>query len=162
MPCWLGAVSLAVAVACGGDDSSGDSEAATSGAETTSSSTAGTESPTSSAGETEAATEGTAGTSGAVDDTAGSTGEPPDPLAACMATCEHLNRCEVEDVPNCGIPCASIGSRVDGCVALYVAQQECVVALSCEDAGAWADGGGGARGRCAAEDDALDRCLAEG
>ena len=78
---------------------------------------------------------------------------------ACQLACEHLVSCEVADVPNCGIPCAGIAGMVEGCEDAYVAQQECVTGLSCEDAQAWSDSTSDA---CASEDMALQECVGKG
>ncbi len=74
-------------------------------------------------------------------------------------SCEHLLSCEAVDVPNCGIPCAGIAGTVAGCENEYVAQQQCVAGLSCEDARAWSDSMSDA---CGSEDSAYQACISDG
>lgn len=145
--------------ACPGDDT-GETAAST----TSSNGGTETESPTST-GET-AATEG----STAAMETSGSTSMPADGTSTgggpglvevCTATCEHLVKCGVQNVPNCGIPCGMIESMVAGCEAEYVAQQECAAALACDDLQAWSDGMmSGVGYPCADEDGAFQGCIA--
>ena len=93
----------------------------------------------------------------------GSSGGGPDPVGACTAGCMFLMGCELVDVPNCGIPCAGIAGSVAGCEAEYVAQQECVVGLSCEDAQAWSEAMMvGGTYPCADEDVAYQACIGGG
>ena len=146
-------------LACPGDDG-GDSGASTAAGSSSATTAAGsTGEPQTSTGSTGEAS--TSGSTGPADGT--STGGGPDPVAACTAACEHLVECAVEDVPNCGIPCANVQMTIGGCEAEYLAQQGCVAALSCEDAQAWADGAMSGMGYpCAAEDDAFQACLGGG
>ena len=147
--------------ACPGDD--GTAESGGSGED--SGTTAGTGQAT--------AAESTGGTAPATSDgttsgetmpgDSGSTGGAADPTAACLASCDVLVECGVVDVPNCGIPCASIPGMVAGCEAEYVALHECIAALSCEDAMAWNDAMGvGTSYPCAAEDGTYQACIAPG
>lgn len=156
----LAVVLLTPLFACPGDDE-GETAATTQAASTGSSTTAAA-----STGEPESTTgsggaEPTGGSSGAADGS--TTAGGPSPTDACTAACEHLVKCGVEDVPNCGIPCAGIGTMITGCEAEYLAQQECVAALSCEDLQAWADAMmAGGDHPCAAEDGAFQDCLGGG
>ena len=101
-------------------------------------------------------------TSGADTTGAGTTGAPgPDVKGACIAACEHLMECGLEqDLPNCETPCGGVVGFVTGCEEPYVAQQECVTALSCEDVMAW-DAAMGRDYPCATEDAALSQCSAD-
>jgi len=128
-------------LACPGDDEG--ETAASTGNVTTGVSTS---TPTDS-GESGGSSTGPSGTSMAT----GSSGPPADgegssttaagtsPLDACLATCNHLVKCGIEEVPNCGIPCAGAPATASGCSSEYVAQQECAAALSCEDLQLWVD-----------------------
>jgi len=146
-------------LACPGDDE-GETDASSAG-----SSGLGTTAATST-GEPATGPDGsgaatTSGSSGPAND--GSSGGEAGPLEACVATCERLVECEVQDVPNCGIPCAMIDTAVAGCEPEYLAQQTCAAALTCEELQTWADAMMmGADYPCEAEDDAFQGCLAGG
>lgn len=146
-------------LACPGDDA-GETDAVTTG-----STGAGTAVATST-GEpaTSTGSSGPMATTGSSDAPAdSSSGGGPSLLDACTAACERLVECEVQDVPNCGIPCANIEGTIAGCEAEYLAQQTCVTALSCADLQAWADAMmTGADYPCENEDDAFQGCLAGG
>lgn len=152
-------LACACLLACPGDDGSdsGASTAADSGTGTGSagaSETTGAEEPDTSASSSSATSTGAPG-----DDS--STGTEGGPTDACLVACEHLVKCDVAQVPNCGIPCTGVGGGVAGCEAEYVAQQECVAALSCDDAQAWSDAMGmGSEHPCGPEDQALQACQA--
>jgi hypothetical protein len=143
--------------ACPGDDE-GETAATTAG----SSSGGATTAPTST-GEppTSTGSSGPASTGGTLGPADGSTTDGgPSPIDACTAACERLVECDVEDVPNCGIPCANIQMMIGGCEAEYLAQQECVAVLSCGDVQAWADAMMvGTEHPCAAEDGAFQACI---
>ena len=148
-------------LACPGDD---EGETAASTASSTGEASTSTATTT---GEPETTT----GSGGAMT-TTGSSGLPGDdsssggganPVDACTASCEHLVKCDVEDLPNCGIPCSGLDAMIAGCESEYLAQQACVVALSCEDLQVWADAMMvGSEHPCAAEDGAFQDCLGTG
>lgn len=136
---WL-AVTLVIPLpACPGDDE-GETAASTAG----STGSATTATPTSTSGEPATSTG-----SGGATTAAESSGPPADggsttaggtsPLDACLATCNHLVKCMIQDVPNCGIPCSGVPNMVAGCSDEYVAQQECAAALTCDELQAWVD-----------------------
>jgi hypothetical protein len=158
----LALVLLTPLFACPGDDE-GETAATTVEDTTTSGGTtaaASTGEPGNTTGSSGA--ESTDGSSGPADGDSTTAGGPS-PVDACTASCEHLVKCGVEDVPNCGIPCASIGAMIGDCEAEYLAQQECVAALSCEDLQAWADAMmAGTDYPCATEDGAFQDCLGGG
>jgi hypothetical protein len=148
--------------ACPGDDQTGETGASTAG-----STGAGTTAATGSSSAADTAM----GSSGATS-SAGSSGMPGDdsssgggtsPLDACVATCERLIECEIERVPNCGIPCSGVPTTAAGCESEYVAQQECAAALSCDELQAWTDAMmvPGAH-PCEAEDEAFMTCETDG
>lgn len=140
-------------LACPGGDDGTDTEAATTAAASETGATS-TGDPDATAGSAET----TASSSTGPDEGSG-TGPGLDPVGACMATCEHLVECGVVDVPNCGIPCATAEATTAGCESEYVAQQACAVALSCDDAQAWADAmGAGGSYPCGSEDAAFGAC----
>ncbi|MCA9655937.1 MAG: hypothetical protein KC501_38890 [Myxococcales bacterium] len=144
----------------------GDDDTAESGGSGDGTATAGTSMGSTGAGSTTAEPQTTdggsvTGTPTPPDD--GSSGGGPDPVGACTAGCMFLMGCELVDVPNCGIPCAGIAGSVAGCEAEYVAQQECVVGLSCEDAQAWSEAMMvGGTYPCADEDVAYQACIGGG
>lgn len=151
-----------ILIACPGDDGtaeSGDSEdggATSTGTSSATGSEGTTGSPQTSEGSGTTTSDTTPG-----DSTSGGGGD--DPGAACTASCEFLMGCGIVDVPTCGIPCAGIASDVAGCEAEYVTQQECVVALTCEQAQQWFEGmmfGGDYP--CGPEDMAYQACLGGG
>lgn len=149
-------------LACPGDDT-GETAATTmsdsTGGETTAAASTGEPGTSTGPG----GMESTGGSSGPADGESSTTAAGPDPIDACIAACEHLVKCGVEDVPNCGIPCGGIGTMIGACEAEYLAQQECVAALSCEDLQAWADAMmSGGDYPCADEDAAFQDCLAGG
>lgn len=129
---------LPTLLACPGDDQGG------TGASTTHAGTSGgTSAPATTGGEASSTGPGGATTSAGASSTAadgdGTTAAGPNPLDACLATCQRLEECMIEEVPNCGIPCSGVPTMVAGCSDEYVAQQECVVALSCDELQAWVD-----------------------
>ncbi|MCX4245292.1 hypothetical protein [Paraliomyxa miuraensis] len=153
-------------LACPGSDDASDTTVADSGtadATGTGTSTGGTETGQTSEPTSVGSADGTSSTgpSTAPGEGSGSaTGTGPDPLGVCMTACEHLVACELVMIPNCGIPCATIDSDVAGCESEYIAQQECVTALSCDEAQAWLEGDmlGGSY-PCADEDVEFQACL---
>ena len=139
---WLGFVLVIPLLACPGDDEGETAASTTSNGNTS----AATSTPTSTGGETTATdSTGPSGTTTAAE----SSGPPADgssttaggtsSLDACLATCNRLVECMLEDVPNCGIPCSSVPAMVAGCSDEYVAQQECAAALTCDELQAWVD-----------------------
>lgn len=136
---------------CPGDDTTDETGASASGTGTSGGASSGADS---SGSMSAPSTDG--GTSPTSDSGSGTVGSE-DLFEACQATCMLLVECRIEDIPNCGIPCAGIANTVAGCEAPYVAQQQCVAALSCDDAQAWVDATGDYP--CAAEDAAYDECM---
>lgn len=161
---WLALAFVAAPLlACPGDDEG--ETAASSGPVTTG---VGTSAPTTTSDESGGASMGSGG-SGEATTASGSSGPPADdgsttaagatPLDACLATCNHLIECGIEDVPNCGIPCSGVPAMVAGCSAEYVAQQECAAALSCDELQAWVDAMvQPGEHPCQAEDEAYEVC----
>lgn len=150
---------LAMLLACPADDQSGETGASTASGTSSAATTAatgGSETVETSAG-TSASTMST-GSSGPPAD-GSSSGGGTSTLDACLATCQRLMECGIQEVPNCGIPCASVPAQVAGCADEYVAQQACATALSCDDLQAWTDAmivpGDHP---CDAEDDAFGVC----
>lgn len=148
-------------LACPAGDDGSDTDAADSGTAAVTTTASGTDTEQSSGSDTTAGSGGATSTGPSTAPGDGSsTGAGIDPVGTCMTTCEHLMGCNVVMVPNCGIPCANIAADVAGCESEYVAQQECVGGLSCEDAQLWSDAlmmGGGYP--CGSEDMAFQACL---
>jgi hypothetical protein len=155
-------------LACPGDDTRGETGAMTvaSSFGTGTATTTTMNSSSSSSGEPDAST----GTSSVTSTTSSeppsgsSSGGGTSPLDACRATCERLNECGIERVPNCGIPCVDAESDAGGCESEYVAQQTCVTALVCDELQAWVDAMLAPPDDypCAAEDDAFQTCATDG
>ena len=162
--CLALALVTAPLLACPGDDEG--ETAASTGAVTTGGETSA---PMTTSDGSSGASMGSVG-SGEVTTASGSSGPPSDegssttaagtsPLDACLATCNHLVKCGIEDVPNCGIPCSSVPAMVAGCSEEYVAQQECAAALSCDELQAWVDAMvEPGEHPCQAEDEAYQMC----
>lgn len=165
----LGALAFA---GCVISDDDGETEASTSGPTTmsttnTPTSTAGDDSGTmgmSTAGTADDTAGDTAGTAGdtagdTAGTTAGDTGPGGDATEACLAACELGLGCEKEDPAQCAGLCdEAVGfAERDGCVAEFVAQQNCVGALDCTQYFDWIDSNGDPY-PCQAEDEALFAC----
>lgn len=136
---WLAAPLMIALLACPGEDE-GETNASTAegtGAATTAPPTGTSGEPATSTGSGAATT--AADTSRPPADGGSTTAAGTSPLDACLATCNHLVDCMLEDVPNCGIPCSGVPNMVAGCSGEYVAQQECAAALTCEELQAWVD-----------------------
>jgi hypothetical protein len=159
----LPSIPLALLLACPGDDGGGETGAVTTtdvGTGPATTTTGGSSGPVATSDATGSATT-TASTMPPGDGS--SSGGGPSPLDVCLESCARLEECMIEEVPNCGIPCANIEAMTAGCGAEYVAQQQCALALTCEELQAWVDAmivpGDHP---CMAEDEALQTCQTDG
>jgi hypothetical protein len=60
---------------------------------------------------------------------------PPELIAACVASCEHLRVCQLSAVESCATQCASVGEpyRDDpSCLELHRQFHACVPTLACD------------------------------
>jgi hypothetical protein len=101
-------------------------------------------------------------TEGPGDTTAGDTGVSGDAYEACLDACEVAAACDKDFPPRvCPESCEELAGFAtrDGCVAEFVAQQNCVTGLSgdCAMFFDWLDGVGDPY-PCQAEDEALFAC----
>jgi hypothetical protein len=160
----LPSIPLALLLACPGDDGGGETGAVTTtdvGTGPATTTTGGSSGPVATSDATGSAT--TTASTMPPGDGSSSSGGGPSPLDVCLESCARLEECMIEEVPNCGIPCANIEAMTAGCGAEYVAQQQCALALTCEELQAWVDAmivpGDHP---CMAEDEALQTCQTDG